>query len=39
LGGAACHTGFETCFHNKIDSNGVSTVIGERVFDPKKVYK
>jgi len=39
IGGAACHTGFETCFHQKIDPDGVSTVVGERVFDPKKVYK
>lgn len=39
VGGAACHTGFETCFHNKVDRNGLSTVVGEPVFDPEKVYK
>ena len=39
VGGAACHTGFETCFHRLIDSNGESRIVGERVFDPDKVYK
>lgn len=39
IGGAACHTGFETCFHRKIDRDGTITVVGERVFDPEKVYK
>jgi len=39
LGGAACHTGFETCFHKSIDRNGAVTIVGEKVFDPDKVYK
>jgi len=39
IGGAACHTGFESCFHKKIDSNGEETIVGERIFDPDKVYK
>ena len=39
VGGAACHLGFESCFHNKIDRNGAETVIGERIFDPERVYK
>jgi phosphoribosyl-AMP cyclohydrolase len=38
IGGAACHTGYESCFHNKIDRNGETTVVGEKVFDPVKVY-
>ena len=38
IGGAACHTGFETCFHKKIDWNGEVTIVGERRFDPEKVY-
>ena len=37
LGGAACHTGYRSCFHNRVE-NGASTVSGERVFDPRKVY-
>ena len=39
VGGAACHTGYETCFHKKIDSNGEAVIIGEKIFDPRKVYK
>jgi len=38
VGGAACHTGYESCFFKKIDSNGEVTVVGERVFDPEEVY-
>lgn len=40
VGGAACHEGYKSCFFRKIDpqSRSVSTV-GERVFDPKAVYK
>jgi len=32
--GAACHTGYPTCFYRTLDGN----VISERVFDPEKVY-
>jgi phosphoribosyl-AMP cyclohydrolase len=39
LGGAACHLGYESCFHNKIDKNGKETVTGERIFDPERVYR
>lgn len=39
VGGAACHTGYETCFHRKIDPNGEVTIVGKKVFDPEKVYK
>ena len=39
IGGAACHTGFESCFHKKIAADGSISIIGEKVFDPKKVYK
>ncbi|MBW1805553.1 MAG: phosphoribosyl-AMP cyclohydrolase [Deltaproteobacteria bacterium] len=39
IGGAACHTGFESCFHKRVDSNGEATVVGEKVFDPDEVYK
>ena len=38
VGGAACHTGFESCFHQKVDNTGEVTVVGERVFDPDEVY-
>ena len=38
VGGAACHTGYESCFHQKVDRDGRVTVVGEKVFDPEKVY-
>jgi len=37
IGGAACHEGYKSCFFRKLD-DGELTVIGERIFDPKKVY-
>ena len=40
IGGAACHEGYKSCFFRKINPADESTeVIGERVFDPKAVYK
>jgi phosphoribosyl-AMP cyclohydrolase len=39
VGGAACHTGFESCFHKLVDPKGSVTIEGERIFDPEKVYK
>lgn len=38
IGGAACHTGFRSCFFRKLE-NGELKTVGERVFDPKDVYK
>jgi phosphoribosyl-AMP cyclohydrolase len=38
IGGAACHTGHETCFHQRVERDGSVTVVGERIFDPEKVY-
>ncbi len=38
VGGAACHTGYETCFHKKVDRDGNETIVGEKIFDPEKVY-
>ncbi len=37
LGGAACHTGHRSCFHQKVE-NGSIRIVGEPVFDPKEVY-
>ena len=39
IGGGACHMGFESCFHKRIDRNGKATVIGEKIFDPEEIYK
>lgn len=38
LGGAACHTGYRSCFHRKV--NGDQLVLNEqdRLFDPTAVY-
>ena len=38
VGGAACHTGYETCFHKAVDRDGLVSIVGERVFDPEEVY-
>jgi len=37
VGGAACHTGYRSCFYRQI-VNGQTVIKGERVFDPKEVY-
>lgn len=39
IGGAACHLGYESCFHKKVEHNGNVSVVGEKIFDPDKVYK
>ena len=40
IGGAACHEGYKSCFFRRIDpTSGNVTVVGDRVFDPKVVYK
>jgi phosphoribosyl-AMP cyclohydrolase len=36
--GAACHEGYYTCFHYRLDAEGATTVVGERQFDPDEVY-
>ena len=38
VGGAACHTGFKSCFYRRVTPEGLE-VVGERVFDPEQVYK
>jgi phosphoribosyl-AMP cyclohydrolase len=38
VGKAACHTGHRSCFFKKVEGDSVQ-VIGERIFDPKEVYK
>lgn len=37
VGGAACHTGHRSCFHNIVE-NGESRIVGRPLFDPKEVY-
>jgi phosphoribosyl-AMP cyclohydrolase len=38
IGGAACHTGFRSCFHLRRENEGWQ-LVGERIFDPKNVYE
>jgi len=38
IGGAACHEGYKSCFFRQVTPDGL-TVVGNRVFDPKEVYK
>ncbi|MCH2212501.1 MAG: phosphoribosyl-AMP cyclohydrolase [Fuerstiella sp.] len=39
VGGAACHTGYRSCFFRRIDTGSNTVVVeGERIFDPKQVY-
>jgi len=37
VGGAACHTGYRSCFYRQIKDGSLQTV-GVKVFDPKEVY-
>jgi len=39
IGGAACHTGYASCFYREIKENGDMETQGEKIFDPEKVYK
>ena len=39
IGGAACHKGYESCFHKKVNRHGQVNIVGEKIFDPEKVYK
>lgn len=40
VGGAACHEGYQSCFFRQLDAKGsISSVIGDRLFDPKQVYQ
>jgi len=37
LGGAACHTGYRSCFYKKVEDGSIR-IIEEPIFDPRKVY-
>ena len=37
-GGAACHTGYRSCFHRKVNAKGELKTIGRKVFEPRDVY-
>lgn len=37
--GGACHEGYRSCFFRRVNPQGALEEIGERVFDPKVVYR
>ena len=40
VGGAACHTGYRSCFHRRLEQGGgLTTIEDEKVFDPAQVYQ
>jgi phosphoribosyl-AMP cyclohydrolase len=38
IGGAACHTGFRSCFYREVVADGGERECSPKVFDPEKVY-
>ena len=38
LGEAACHTGYRSCFYRKLSGKDF-VIVGEKIFNPKEVYK
>ncbi len=38
VGGAACHTGYKSCFFKKVKEGSVK-VVGKPIFDPEEVYR
>jgi phosphoribosyl-AMP cyclohydrolase len=38
LGGAACHTGYRSCFYRKVTGSELTIHEQERIFDPAAVY-
>jgi phosphoribosyl-AMP cyclohydrolase len=39
IGGAACHTGYRSCFYRKVFPGGKVSIKGKRLFNPAKIYK
>ena len=37
MGGAACHTGYRSCFYKKVEEGSIR-IMEEPVFDPREVY-
>ena len=38
VGGAACHTGYRSCFYRKVEGDALK-IVGAKVFNPEEVYK
>lgn len=40
VGGAACHTGYRSCFYRRLEPGGdLTTIEADKVFDPAQVYR
>jgi len=39
VGGAACHTGYESCFYRRVGPDQSFSIVGKKIFDPERVYK
>ena len=37
-GGAACHTGYRSCFYRRL-TDGKVEVVGQKIFNPEDVYR
>jgi phosphoribosyl-AMP cyclohydrolase len=37
-GGAACHTGYRSCYHRRVLPDDTYEIVAERIFDPEVVY-
>ncbi len=37
LGGAACHTGYRSCFYRRLQGDQVE-IVSPKIFDPEEVY-
>ncbi len=37
LGGAACHTGYRSCFYRRLNGDRVE-IVSPKIFDPEEVY-
>ncbi|MDO5675827.1 MAG: phosphoribosyl-AMP cyclohydrolase [bacterium] len=38
LGGAACHTGYRSCFYRRVEKGALVSVFAHKVFEPDQVY-
>jgi len=39
IGGAACHTGYNSCFYRRIENGELQEIKYNKIFDPDEVYK
>ena len=38
VGPGVCHEGYRSCFFRGLSNDGTAQIIGERAFDPEKIY-